>query len=358
MVQKRFTGLLAAAVTPLARRRFGQLAQVRPLVDHLVRNQVNGLFVCGSTGEGPLLTSDERRATAAAFVDAAAGRLPVIVHVGHCSPAEARLLAEHAQGIGADAVAAVPPWYFKPESIDQLIGCLAEIAAGDRSCPSTITTFPAARAYRSTWSSCSGGGRSKFPPSAAQNTRPPPSANSRPWWPTRGDDSTSCTAATTCCWPGWRPAPGGGRHDLQLCGPAVSAIARGFPGRRHGGRAEFQTQAISMCRILLRYGAIPASKAIMKFLGVDCGPLRLPLVQLAPAEEQSLKAESGSAGILRVDPAGIVSRKKPATGPRLPAGRDRPCRSPARPRHRPPVAAIRGNCSAESRAWLPTGRRT
>jgi N-acetylneuraminate lyase len=297
MVQKRFTGLLAAAVTPLCSDGSVNLAQVRPLVDHLVRNQVNGLFVCGSTGEGPLLTSDERRATAAAFIEAAQGRLPVIVHVGHSSPAEARKLAEHAQNAGADAIAAVPPWYFKPESIDQLVGCMAEIAAGAPQLPFYYYHIPSRTGVCLDLLELFQRGPDRIPTLAG----------------------AKYTATTVGEFQALVAYAGGrfdflyGCDDMLLSG--LAAGARGAVGTTYNyatplfqrligafqagdmaAARNLQTQAISMCRILLPYGGIPASKAIMKFLGVDCGPVRLPLVQLSPAAEQSLKAELDAVG--------------------------------------------------------------
>jgi N-acetylneuraminate lyase len=297
MVQQRLTGLLPAAVTPLRADGSVNLEQVGPLVEYLIRNQVNGLFVCGSTGEGPLLTSDERRATAAAFVAAAAGRLPVIVHVGHSSVAEARLLAEHAQRIGADAVATVPPWYFKPESIDQLIGCLAEIAAGAPQLPFYYYHIPSRTGVSLDLLELLARGPARIPNLA-------------------GGKYTATTIGefqSLVAFEGGRFDFLYGCDDMLLAG--LAAGARGAVGTTYNYAAplfrrlldafeagdmasarNLQTQAVSMCRILNRYGAIPASKAIMKFLGVDCGPLRMPLVQLTPAQEQSLKAELQSLG--------------------------------------------------------------
>ena len=62
---------------------------------------------------------------AEAYVSAAAGRIPVVVQVGHNSLREARELASHAQKIGAAAVAMVPPCYIKPDCIMTMIDCMA-----------------------------------------------------------------------------------------------------------------------------------------------------------------------------------------------------------------------------------------
>ena len=126
----RFHGLIAATFTPLHDDGRLRLELVPEVVDRLLARGVAGLYVCGSTGEGPLLTGEERRAVAEAYVRAAGGRLPVVVQVGHTSVAEARELAAHAQAAGADAVSATPPTYFKPGSIDDVVVSMAEVAAG------------------------------------------------------------------------------------------------------------------------------------------------------------------------------------------------------------------------------------
>ncbi len=68
------------------------------------------MFACGTTGEGVLLSVDERRSVAEAFRPALTGRL--IVHAGAQTTADTVALATHAREIGADAVAVIPPPYF------------------------------------------------------------------------------------------------------------------------------------------------------------------------------------------------------------------------------------------------------
>lgn len=73
---------------------------------------VRGVYACGSTGEGFLLSTEERKQVAAAVKEAAGDDFTVIVHVGCASTKESIELARHAQSIGADAVSAVPSVYY------------------------------------------------------------------------------------------------------------------------------------------------------------------------------------------------------------------------------------------------------
>ena len=69
---------------------------------------VKGLYVCGSTGEGMLLTAEERKASVKAVCEAVGGKLVILCHVGAPSTRQAVELAKHAESCGVDAVSAVP----------------------------------------------------------------------------------------------------------------------------------------------------------------------------------------------------------------------------------------------------------
>jgi dihydrodipicolinate synthase/N-acetylneuraminate lyase len=106
-------GALAAAVTPL--REGGARLDgdaFSPIADFLASNGLDGILALGTTGEGILLTADERRRAAELYVEACGGRLEVAVHCGAQTTAETVTLAEHAARAGASAVAVIPPPYF------------------------------------------------------------------------------------------------------------------------------------------------------------------------------------------------------------------------------------------------------
>lgn len=127
---ERIQGLVAAACTPMIDGGDIELSVIPAYVDHLVRVGIKGLYVLGTTGEGASLSSAERRQVAEAFVNATRGRIPVIIQVGHNSLKEASELAAHAQQVGADAVSAFAPSYFKCDTVDCLLQCMGQIASG------------------------------------------------------------------------------------------------------------------------------------------------------------------------------------------------------------------------------------
>jgi dihydrodipicolinate synthase/N-acetylneuraminate lyase len=106
-------GAVAAALTPL--RDDGAAldeAAFGPYVEFLAAGGLDGLLALGTTGEGILLSVEERRRAAELFLGAADGRLAVAVHCGAQTTADTVALAEHAASVGADAVAVIGPPYF------------------------------------------------------------------------------------------------------------------------------------------------------------------------------------------------------------------------------------------------------
>ena len=87
-------GIVPAVFTPMQPDGSLNLERIPDIVEHLIGEGVNALYVCGSTGEGPSLTTEERMDVAEAYLRTVAGRLPVIVQVGHDSLKQARGLAE------------------------------------------------------------------------------------------------------------------------------------------------------------------------------------------------------------------------------------------------------------------------
>lgn len=129
MNHKRLQGLIAAVLTPLDNSQNVAGKQIAHFANHLLEQGVEGFYCCGSTGEGVSLTNQERMYIAEQWVAASAGRAPVIVQVGHNSPRDAAALAKHAQEIGASAVSATCPSYFKIDSVAGLVECMSEIAS-------------------------------------------------------------------------------------------------------------------------------------------------------------------------------------------------------------------------------------
>lgn len=88
---------------------------LKPLIDHQCEHGVDGLFVLGTAGQGPLLTTEERKRVFEAIAEAAGGRLRLVCQVGGATTEAACELARHAASAGATCLASVPPVYYSPD---------------------------------------------------------------------------------------------------------------------------------------------------------------------------------------------------------------------------------------------------
>ena len=82
-------------------------------VEYLIEKGVNGLYVGGSSGECIYLGVEERKKTLEAVMEVAKGRIAIIAHVACNNTKDSCELARHAESLGVDAIAAIPPIYFR-----------------------------------------------------------------------------------------------------------------------------------------------------------------------------------------------------------------------------------------------------
>lgn len=108
----RFRNVTVALNTPFQANGDVDLDAARRLTRYFIRKGIKSLYVCGSTGEGFLLDSDERRQVTAAVKEEAGDEMTIIVHVGCPDTRHSAELAKHAESIGADATSAVPCVYY------------------------------------------------------------------------------------------------------------------------------------------------------------------------------------------------------------------------------------------------------
>lgn len=109
---KPLRGIVPPMVTPLIGRDELDLPGLDRLIEHQVKAGVAGLFVLGTTGEGPSLSYRLRYELVERTCEVVAGRVPVLVGVTDTSIEEALELATFSKGAGASAVVAAPPYYF------------------------------------------------------------------------------------------------------------------------------------------------------------------------------------------------------------------------------------------------------
>jgi len=122
MKMQKPLGLIAAPPTGFRADGGVDINVVAPLAEHLRSQGVAGGFVNGTTGEGMSLSTEEREQLAVEWRRVLPAGMKLFVHVGHNSlPDCQRRLARHAQAIGADAIAAIAPGFFKPAGVAGLV---------------------------------------------------------------------------------------------------------------------------------------------------------------------------------------------------------------------------------------------
>ena len=295
------TGIVPAVFTPLLPDGNLNLSQVYPIVERLVAQKASALYVCGATGEGISLTREERMAVAESYIQAAAGRLPVIVQVGHDSLREACLLAAHAQSAGASAISAIPPGFFKVDQLELLLDCLEEICVAAPGLPFYYYHIPRLTAARFDMVELLRMGSVRLP--ALRGVKYSDftifelqacvELENRRFNILFGSDEMLLSGliggaqgavGTTYCF------------ALPLYQRIFSAVQLGQIGEAQ----RCQSFSVQMLRIINRYATtstnLPAMKSVMKLIGLDCGPLRLPLPSLTTLQEKELAASLDAIG--------------------------------------------------------------
>lgn len=126
MKTKKLQGLIAAAHTGFNPDGSVNLAIIKDQVNMLVKQQVTGVYISGTTGEGICCSVAERKAVMDEWAKYGKGKLFLIVHIGALSLKDVQELGAYAVKVGMDATSIVPPNFFKPGSIDMLIQYLKE----------------------------------------------------------------------------------------------------------------------------------------------------------------------------------------------------------------------------------------
>ncbi|GAB3254211.1 dihydrodipicolinate synthase family protein [Arthrobacter pigmenti] len=135
-------GILTALSTPFDDNGHIDYGRLRSHIDRTIDGGVDGVVVCGSTGEFAAMSPTERRELVEAVVDHVSGRVPVVAQTGAVSTAEAIELSRHAQQAGADVIMLVTP-YYEPLSLEETIDYLRTVAAAVE-LPVMLYNMPAA----------------------------------------------------------------------------------------------------------------------------------------------------------------------------------------------------------------------
>ncbi|WP_165219320.1 dihydrodipicolinate synthase family protein [Aquisphaera insulae] len=286
------SGLIPACHTPMDQTGALSLAQVDEQAMLLRECGIRAVFVGGTTGECASLSLDERMALAERWCAAAGSSMQVVVHVGDNSLPEAVRLAAQARDVGAAAVAAVAPSYFKPAGALELVEFCAPIAAEADPLPFYYYDIPGMTGVRLAMSDFLRQARFRIPTLRGLKYSNDDLLELQECIRLDGGafdvffGSDECYLAGLCL--GIRGAVG---STYNFAAPLYQKITRAFEARDFTTARALQGTSIDLIKALRRRGFMAASKAVMEMLGVDCGPVRAPLRGLSLDERISLWEE-------------------------------------------------------------------
>ncbi len=296
--QFKLRGLIAATFTPFKADGAVDLARIKPVIDKVIAQGATGLYVCGSTGEGPLLSTRERLAVAEATVKAAAGRVPVIIQVGHNSIEEARGFAAHAQEIGADAISATPPGYFKPQSLETFVECIAHVANGAPKLPFYYYHIPVLSGVRFDMVDFLDLGRRriaslrgiKFSDQALYEMQACIAFDAGRFDILFGVDEMLLGGLVF-------GAQGAVGSTFNFAAPLYNAVIREFQAGNLPEASRLQAVASQMIRTIISHGGRDGLKATMALIDADCGVSRLPTAAATVKQRAAIKTDLKRQGL-------------------------------------------------------------
>jgi N-acetylneuraminate lyase len=289
----KLRGLVAATHTPFDSNSTLNLAAVERQADHLARSGVDTVFIAGSTGESHSLTVDERLALARRWKEVIRGtKFKLVIHVGSNCLVDSRTLAAQAQSIGADAIAALSPSYFKPKSVEALVACCAEVASAAPGLPFYFYDIPILTGVQLPTSEFLVQASERIPNLAGAKFTNPDLMAFQTCLHLKGGQfdvawglDEYLLAALSL------GAKGAVGSTYNFAAPIYNRVIAAFErGDLAAARAE-QFRSVQLIELLIRYGFIAATKVVMGFLGVDVGNARLPHLHLS--SEQSAKLREG-----------------------------------------------------------------
>ncbi len=291
-------GLVAATHTPFHADGSLHLEAVEAQAAHLLQNGVTFAFIGGTTGECSSLTLDERRALAQGWSEVVRGTpLRVVVHAGSNCLADARALAAQAQQLGAVAVAALAPSYFKPRSLATLIACCAEVASAAPETPFYFYEIPALTGVSFPMADFFAQARERIPTLAGLKFTNPDlmayqgclRADGGAWDVPFGVDEHLLGALAM----GARGAVGSG---FNFAAPVYHRLLAAFARGDLAQAREEQFRGVRLIRLCAGLGYMAAAKAVMQMLGIEVGPARLPHDRLTPEQVSGLRGELEAMG--------------------------------------------------------------
>ncbi len=281
-----FTGAGVAIVTPFNADESINYDKLDELIDYHCENDTDSIIICGTTGESATMTEEEHMECVKFAIERTKGRIPVIAGTGSNCTRTAIDMSREAVEDGADGLLLVTPYYNKATQA----GLIAHYKAVAKEAKAPIIMYSVA----------SRTGCNIEPATVAELVRDVDNIVGVK----EASGNLSQVAKIMSLTDGKIDVYSG--NDDQIV-PLLSLGARGVisvlsniaPRETHeicgkffegdvAGSAALQLKAIPLIEQLFsEVNPIPVKKAL-KLMGMDCGPLRMPLTELTPAHEKTL----------------------------------------------------------------------
>ena len=293
----RFTGLIAATFTPMNSNGALSLDRVPAIVEHLRTQRVSAIFIGGSTGEGPSLSTAERHQVAEAYVATANNGIRSIVQVGHASITDAMTLAAHAVAIGADAIAAAPPTYYPIPDAQALAAILERIASAAPQLPFFYYHIPRLTNVDIDIVALLDEVKDRVPNFAGVKFSAFEFDVLQRCVVEFGNRFTMLFGSDEMLLQGLSAGAAGAiGSTFNFMGRMYSEIIEHYERGELDAARRLQAVAARIVHTILKHPLHPALKATMAIAGVDCGPPRLPLIGLDDTAIATLRADLRTAG--------------------------------------------------------------
>jgi len=283
----QLAGVFPAVLTPFDEDEKLNLKAFKGLVDYLYRGGVDGLYVCGSTGEGVFMSAEERKRVAETAVECSEGRGRVYVHVGAMTTRESCELARHAEAAGADAISAVPPLYFR-YSYPEVKAHYADIASVC-SLPIIVYHIPVLINFTLTvdfmeelFEIETVKGLKFTDYNMFELNKLAVRFADRDFTIFAGSDQVLLGGLTMGAHGGI-----GGSYNVQP--KTIVSVYKGFRQENMADAYKAQCKANAYIGLFHQFGGIAVGKAILKLKGIDAGRPRRPLRPLSEADVQKVR---------------------------------------------------------------------
>ena len=278
----KLEGLVAATFTPFGRDGELNLAAVERQAEYLVRTGVRTVFVGGSTGESQSLSLEERLTLAGRWSEVAPDSgLTLIVHVGSNSLPDARAMAAHAQSLGAAAISAVGPSYFKPRSVETLVEWCEQLTAASPELPFYFYDIPSLTGIQLSMPAFLDAAAERLPTLAGIKFSNPDLLAYQHCLRSHGgrfDMPFGCDEYLLAAL-----ALGGSSgigSSYNFAAPIYHRLIAALRAGDLDTAREEQYRSAQIISLLAGYGYAGAAKALLAHLGVDVGSVRLPNARL------------------------------------------------------------------------------